>query len=32
MGVDIVLSDGVIAGRVDRILGQTAMRKMRGNA
>lgn len=32
MGVDIVLSDGVIAGRVDRILGQTAKRKMRGNA
>lgn len=32
MGVDIVLSDGVIAGRVDRILGQTALRKARGNA
>jgi phage-related protein len=32
MGVDIVLSDGVIAGRVDRILGQTTLRKARGNA
>lgn len=32
MGVDIVLSDGAIAGRVDKLLGQTAMRKLRGNA
>lgn len=31
MGTEIVLSDGVIAGRVDRILGQTAVRKGRGN-
>lgn len=28
----IVLSDGTIAGRVDRLLGQTALRKVRGNA
>lgn len=32
MGVDIVLEDGTIAGRVDRILGKTAMRKARGGA
>lgn len=32
MGVDIVLDDGTIAGRVDRIIGQSAMRKARGGA
>lgn len=32
MGFDIVLEDGVIAGRVDRIIGQSAMRKARGGA
>lgn len=32
MGVDLVLNDGVVAGRIDKLLGQTAMRKARGNA
>lgn len=32
MGVDIVLDDGTIAGRVDRIIGQSATRKARGGA
>ena len=32
MGFNVVLNDGVIAGRVDKLLGQTAMRKVRGNA
>jgi hypothetical protein len=29
---EIVLNDGVIAGRVDKLLGQSAMRKARGGA
>jgi len=32
IGFDIVLDDGTIAGRVDKLLGQAAMRKARGNA
>lgn len=32
MGVNLVLNDGVVAGRIDKLLGQTAMRKARGNA
>lgn len=32
MGFDVVLNDGVVAGRIDRLLGQAAMRKARGNA
>lgn len=32
MDFDIVLNDGVIAGRVDKLLGQSAMRKARGGA
>lgn len=32
MGFDLVLNDGVVAGRIDKLLGQTAMRKARGNA
>lgn len=32
MGFDVVLNDGVIAGRVDKLLGQTMFRKARGNA
>ena len=32
LGFDIVLNDGAIAGRVDKLLGQTALRKARGNA
>lgn len=32
MGVDLVLDSGALVGHVDRILGQTATRKIRGNA
>lgn len=32
LGFDVVLSDGTIAGRIDKLLGQTALRKIRGNA
>lgn len=31
MGFDVVLDDGVLVGRIDKALGQAAMRKMRGN-
>ena len=32
MGFDVVLDDGIIAGRVDKLLGRVAMRKARGTA
>lgn len=32
MGFDVVLDDGTLVGRIDKALGQAAMRKMRGNA
>lgn len=32
MGFDVVLEDGTIAGRIDKLLGQAAMRKARGTA
>ena len=32
IGSDIVLNDGTLVGRIDKLLGQTAMRKARGNA
>lgn len=31
MGFDVVLDDGTLVGRIDKALGQAAMRKMRGN-
>lgn len=32
MDFDVVLDDGTLVGRIDKLLGQTAMRKARGNA
>lgn len=31
MGFDVVLDDGTLVGRIDKALGQAAMRKIRGN-
>lgn len=32
LGFDMVLQDGTLVGRIDKLLGQAAMRKARGNA
>lgn len=32
LGLDLVLDDGTLVGHIDRMLGQTALRKARGNA